>query len=263
MPLTPVKPRFYGPHYQKICEKVNAMSNQGSCTHIKVTGVRCDSPALKGEQFCYFHQNAIRTVRRPKQSRLHPIALIEDEESIQYALMEVINALMKNTIDLKRATLILRALHIAVKNASRVKFDLQGKHSVTEIPDYAPPPEEHQEIAGESELPAVAANPSLPVSPEGPALLGNATEAARRSAREDAVRFAAEAKSREEARKRFAEERARESKARADSNQPATPATPQVQVGTAATGEINVETAALACPERSRRAFPVAKRPQV
>ena len=116
------------------------MSNSnGTCTHIKVTGVRCGSPALRGEQFCYFHQNAHRGVRRPKQSRLHPIALIEDEESIQYALMEVINALMRNTIDLKRATLILRALHIAVKNASRVKYGIMGKNAVTNIPEYAPP----------------------------------------------------------------------------------------------------------------------------
>jgi hypothetical protein len=115
------------------------MFNDHSCTHIKVTGVRCGSPALRGEQFCYFHQNAHRSVSRPKQSRLHPIALIEDEESIQYALMEVINALMRNTIDLKRATLILRALHIAVKNASRVKYGIQGINAVTKIPEYAPP----------------------------------------------------------------------------------------------------------------------------
>src|ERR1035438_9094291 len=27
-------------------------SNVRSCTHIKVTGVRCGSPALRGEQFC-------------------------------------------------------------------------------------------------------------------------------------------------------------------------------------------------------------------
>jgi hypothetical protein len=38
--------------------------------------------------------------------------------------MEVINALMRNTIECKRATLILRALHIAVKNASRVKIGI-------------------------------------------------------------------------------------------------------------------------------------------
>jgi hypothetical protein len=112
------------------------MSSQ-SCTHIKVTGVRCNSPALRGEQFCYFHQRMHRGVRTPPQARLHPIALIEDEESIQTALMEVINALMRNTIGLKRAGLILRALHIAVKNAGRVKIG--SRSSVTEIPNYAAP----------------------------------------------------------------------------------------------------------------------------
>ena len=110
-----------------------------TCTHIKVTGVRCNGPALRGEQFCYFHQRMHRGVRTPPQARLHPIALIEDEESIQTALMEVMNALMRNTIDLKRAALILRALHIAVKNASRVKIGVQTQSAVTEIPNFAPP----------------------------------------------------------------------------------------------------------------------------
>jgi hypothetical protein len=48
---------------------------------------------------------------------------------------------MKNTIDLKRATLILRALHIAVKNASRVRFEFEGMNAVTKIPNFAPPPD--------------------------------------------------------------------------------------------------------------------------
>lgn len=73
------------------------------CTHIKVTGVRCGSPALRGEQFCYFHQRMVRGVRTPPQARLHPIAIIESEEAIQASLMEVINALARNTIDIKRA----------------------------------------------------------------------------------------------------------------------------------------------------------------
>src|SRR5579864_8220467 len=175
---TPEFPRFYAdvvlatqpnsheanilrPYYQNILEKVNAMSNDRSCTHIKASGVRCNSPALRGEQFCYFHQNAHRGVRRPPQSRLHPIAMIEDEESIQFALMEVINALMRNTIDVKRATLIIRALHIAVKNAPRVKFGIQ--EPVTKIPEYAPPTEQHEAIAQQSELPAVSAIPYKPV----------------------------------------------------------------------------------------------------
>ncbi|HEY1676480.1 MAG TPA: hypothetical protein VGG04_02130 [Candidatus Sulfotelmatobacter sp.] len=126
-----------------------------SCTHIKVTGVRCGSPALRGEQFCYFHQRMVRGVRTPPQARLHPIALIEDEESIQSALMEVINALMRNTIDLKRAALILRALHIAVKNAQRARLNHSRSEAVTEIPNYARPAEPAQPT--EFDFPATAA----------------------------------------------------------------------------------------------------------
>ena len=198
------------------------MSQNGTCTHIKVTGVRCGSPALKGEQFCYFHQNAHRGVRRPKESRLHPIALIEDEESIQYALMEVMNALMRNNIDLKRAALILRALHIAVKNASRVKYNEHAKHMVTQIPKYEMPTEEHEDLALEADLPAVAANPNLHIGPEGPHYWEQRSEAARQKNREDAERFAFEAKARAEDRQRFAEEIAEELKARAQLKQSAT-----------------------------------------
>jgi hypothetical protein len=160
------------------------MSNDHSCTHIKVTGVRCNSPALRGEQFCYFHQNAHRGVRKPQQSRLHPIAIIEDEESIQYALMEVINALMRNTIDVKRATLIIRALHIAVKNAARVKFGIHAKDAVTQVPNYAPPTAEQEEIAMQSELPAVSAIPYKPVEPTNPHFWEYSEEGARVLARE-------------------------------------------------------------------------------
>src|ERR1700752_1911570 len=196
---TPAFPRFYPdvvlatrpnsrearilrPHYQKIIEKVNAMSNDRSCTHIKVTGVRCNSPALREEQFCYFHQNAHRGVRRPPQSRLHPIAMIEDEESIQCGLMEVINALMRNTIDVKRATLIIRALHIAVKNAPRVKFGIQ--EPVTKIPEYAPPTEQHEAIAQQSDPPAFSRIPYKPVEPTNPHFWEYSEEGARVLARE-------------------------------------------------------------------------------
>src|SRR6476646_8788353 len=44
-------------NYQKI---IKATMPSKSCTHIKVTGVACCSPALRGEQFCYFHQHAHR-----------------------------------------------------------------------------------------------------------------------------------------------------------------------------------------------------------
>jgi hypothetical protein len=116
------------------------MPNLKSCTHIKVTGVRCGSPPLRGEQFCYFHQRMLRTVKGPPSSRVHHAALLEDEESIQASLMEVVNALLRGTIEIKRAELILRALNTAVRNSKRVKFG-NSNDIVTEIPEYAAPPE--------------------------------------------------------------------------------------------------------------------------
>ena len=126
--------------------------NVNLCTHIKVTGVRCGSPALRGEQFCYFHQRMMRGVPTPPEARLHPVALIENEEAIQASLMEVINVphpnvakgatlgwatLARNTIDLRRADLMLKALHIAVKNSRRVQFDCRADAVVRDVPEYA------------------------------------------------------------------------------------------------------------------------------
>ena len=193
----PLFPRFYAdyilanfpnsneakilrPQYQKILEKVNRMANVSSCTHIKITGVRCGSPTLHGEQFCYFHQHAHRGVRKPK-SRLHPIAILEDPESIQASLMEVVNGLMRNTLDTKRAELIIRALHIAMKNVRHASFSIKSRPTVREIPDFEAHDAarakadafvtEHMGKAApgaEDALPAVAAIDPRPVDPNDP-----------------------------------------------------------------------------------------------
>src|SRR5579864_6276883 len=142
--------------YQKIIERTTmpVHPNVRVCTHIKVTGVRCGSPALRGEQFCYFQQRMMRGVSTPPNARLHPIALIENEEAIQASLMEVINALIRNTIDMKRAELILRALHIAVRNARRVHFNLQQSEMIREVPTYPAPPKPEPAAKSVHEQPA-------------------------------------------------------------------------------------------------------------
>ena len=140
-------------NYEKIVERVKANQTKinlkrtnmpklyttKDCDHIKVTGVRCGSPALRGEQFCYFHQRMLRTVKGPPQSRVHHAALLEDEESIQTSLMEVVNSLLRGTIEIRRAELILRALNTAVRNSRRAKFGL-ASNMVTELPEYRTPP---------------------------------------------------------------------------------------------------------------------------
>jgi hypothetical protein len=125
-------------------QKGSTMSTQPSlrlCTHIKVNGVPCGSPAMREEVFCYFHQRMIRGVRTPPKSRLHPMALIENPASIQASLMEVINAVVRNQIDIERARVLLRALHIAVKNAPAAHYDTYRSEMVQEVPQYpdAPP----------------------------------------------------------------------------------------------------------------------------
>jgi hypothetical protein len=135
------------------------------CTHIKVDGVPCGSPALREEVFCYFHQRMIRGVRTPAQSRLHPIALIENERAIQASLMEVINALVRNTIDFRRAQLILRALHIAVRNSPRVHFDIYKSNMVQEVPHYpdAPAPQKPTASAVSESAPSAAKADSVSI----------------------------------------------------------------------------------------------------
>ena len=115
--------------------------NTRVCTHIKVNGIRCGSPSLRQEVFCYFHQRMIRGVRTPPKSRLHPIANFEDPQAIQASLMEVVNALVRNQIDVPRARLVLRALSIAVRNSSKTHFDCWQSDMVKEVPEYpaAPP----------------------------------------------------------------------------------------------------------------------------
>jgi hypothetical protein len=55
----------------------------------------------------------VRGVATPPNARLHPIALIENEEAMHASQPA-------NTIDLKHAELVLRALHIAVRHARRI-----------------------------------------------------------------------------------------------------------------------------------------------
>ncbi len=97
--------------------------NVRNCTHIKVTGQRCGSPALRREFFCYFHTRVIKGVQQRVDMQLHSMALLEDCESIQLSIMHVVDGLIKGTLDATRARLIIQALRIAARNAKYVRFD--------------------------------------------------------------------------------------------------------------------------------------------
>src|SRR5271169_3498735 len=116
--------------------------NVRRCTHIKVTGQQCGSPALRGEFFCYFHTRVIKGVQQRVDMQLHSMALLEDCESIQLSIMHVVDGLIKGTLDATRARLIIQALRIAARNAKNVRFDahdhgIMAQPIVREVPDYA------------------------------------------------------------------------------------------------------------------------------
>ena len=131
------------------------------CSHIKVTGHPCGSPALSGEKFCYFHQRMFHGVPTPSKARIHSMALIENEEAIQVALMETVNAIVRNQIDMRRAELLIKALNIAVKNSRRVRFDRCESDMVRKLPA-SEPAEATKDALTREEIPAGVAQRSLP-----------------------------------------------------------------------------------------------------
>jgi len=143
--------------------------NVRRCTHIQITGHRCGSPALKQEYFCYFHTRMIKGVQTRVDSEIHPVALIENAEAIQAALMYTIDAVLKGNLDNKRANIVLKALHIAVRNARNVYFHLRPDDMVREVPNYAEqyfsehpehnPPQPTTHIAPDAPVPAEDCHP--------------------------------------------------------------------------------------------------------
>jgi hypothetical protein len=106
------------------------------CQHLKVNGTQCGSPALRNERFCFFHQeqkqnhpaidpNSKSKVDRKSNRRAVQMILpvLEDANSIQVALMQVMRLLISAQIDHRTAGLLLYALQTASVNLARTTFE--------------------------------------------------------------------------------------------------------------------------------------------
>ncbi len=92
------------------------------CRHIFTGGKKCQSPALKDQDFCFFHSNT-RTRLLPKDERYIPsqdtvlsLSPLEDADAIQLALSDVVLALAANRIDSRRARILIYGLQVASQN---------------------------------------------------------------------------------------------------------------------------------------------------
>jgi hypothetical protein len=99
------------------------------CQHIKVNGVQCGSPALRRNRFCFFHKrfHDERIRLAADRSRRGPgtftLPVLEDANSIQIALMQVMRLLLSRQIEHKTASLLLYALQTASGNLRHTHFD--------------------------------------------------------------------------------------------------------------------------------------------
>jgi hypothetical protein len=91
------------------------------CRHIKTSGTKCGSPALKGRAYCYFHfrahQQRHRTVDHYAAFVAHKfdVAVLEDRAAIQLAISETVSAMANNYMDHKRGGKILYGLQLALQ----------------------------------------------------------------------------------------------------------------------------------------------------
>ena len=86
------------------------------CTHLHPAGHRCGSFALRGEQFCYHHHPSRPPARHARGTAAKaPFALpiLSSRRAVQIALAEVALRIADNTLDTKRAGLLLQCLQTA------------------------------------------------------------------------------------------------------------------------------------------------------
>jgi len=98
------------------------------CQHIKVSGTQCASPALRRQKFCYFHkqfrQKRLEINANIQKQRWNlTLPLLEDANSIQMGLVQVMRLLLTQQIDRGTAGLMLYALQTASANLKRTSFE--------------------------------------------------------------------------------------------------------------------------------------------
>jgi hypothetical protein len=104
------------------------------CQHIKANGIQCGSPALREQNYCYFHTQwrcKSRDIDVHVRGRgTITIPTLEDANSIQVGLAEVMRLLVSHQIDDRTASLLLRALRTAVANLKHTSFEPDPTHVV-------------------------------------------------------------------------------------------------------------------------------------
>ena len=95
------------------------------CQHIKVNGTQCGSPARRNEPHCHYHrENQPARVKVGGEGGVDVlIPVLEDAQSIQSVVRQVVMLVLGGKIDNKQAGVVLYALQIASSNLKRMEVE--------------------------------------------------------------------------------------------------------------------------------------------
>ena len=112
------------------------------CQHVKTNGTQCGSPALRRRRHCFFHDRVQRERARIAANRSllrrFDLPLLEDANSVQMALMKVIQMLGSGEMDHKTAGLMLYGLQTASINLRNTEFEVDDVTDVVIDRDTVP-----------------------------------------------------------------------------------------------------------------------------
>jgi hypothetical protein len=94
------------------------------CRHILPSGLKCKSPALRNQVYCYFHQCLQRFEQDGLRDTSEPLCLppLEDARGIQIAIAQILTALGSGRIDRHKAGLYLYGLQLALQALPHLPF---------------------------------------------------------------------------------------------------------------------------------------------
>jgi len=97
---------------------MSSAASYSTCSHLHTTGKHCGSPALRGEQYCFYHHPTRRPPVRPKGEVPFTLPPISDRVDLQVILTEIMRRLANNSLDTKRAGLLLQTIQMTATNLS-------------------------------------------------------------------------------------------------------------------------------------------------
>ncbi len=179
------------------------------CQHLKTNGTQCGSPALRRNRFCFFHKRyqeeriRLNVDRRRRANATFFLPVLEDANSFQMSLMQIMRLLLAGQIEHKTASLLLYALQTASTNLRLTKFDPRVHEVILDPRQASSSPLDERHLWTDEDFEEEDPDEVDPVQPEIEKKVEEAAEKARHVARWQAKK---EIEAREQARKRYEQE---------------------------------------------------------